>query len=68
MNPIITAPPTEAEYTTYSRWAIPPLATRRQYWVEQEAQAISIARTGRTDPFPTAADFAAAHAIIPAEV
>lgn len=63
----ITQRPTDTEWANYCRWAIGPLGNRRQLWVEREAQAIFTARTGLTDPFPEAEDFAAASAVIPRE-
>jgi hypothetical protein len=62
-----TAPPTDVEWANYCRWAIPPLGSRRHYWVAREAQAVFTARTGRGDPFPALCDYETANAAIPAD-
>ena len=65
---IRTTPPTDTEWHNHCRWAVPPVGTRRQMWVEREAQAIFTARTGRTDPWPALEDYRAANAVIPVDV
>jgi hypothetical protein len=62
---MLTSAPTDTEWANHARWAAAPIGTRRQLWVEKEAQAIFTARTGRADPFPTAEDYAAANARVP---
>lgn len=60
-----TAPPTDTEWTNHARWAVGPVGTRRQLWVDSEAQAIHRERTGRADPWPTVEDYAEANSRIP---
>lgn len=62
---MLTEAPTDTEWANHARWATAPIGTRRQLWVEKEAGAIFTARTGRTDPFPEAQDYAAANARVP---
>jgi len=58
---MLTEAPTDAEWANHARWAVGPVGTRRQLWVEKEACAIFTKRTGRADPFPTALDYEAAN-------
>lgn len=62
---MFTEAPTDTEWANHARWAVQPVGTRRQLWVEKEAQAIYTRRTGRADPFPTALDYEAANSVIP---
>jgi hypothetical protein len=64
---MLTTAPTDTEWANHARWAVPPVGTRRQLWVEKEACAIFTARTGRADPHPTAEDYTAANARVPRE-
>jgi hypothetical protein len=63
-SPTTTAP-TDDEWEQHRRWAVPPVGTRRQMWVQREAQAIFTARTGRADPWPSLEDYKAANALVP---
>ena len=63
-QPVTTAP-TDAEWELYARWAVGPVGSRRQLWVEIEAQAVHQERTGRSDPWPSQADYAEANNRIP---
>lgn len=63
-----TAPPTDVEWASHHRWAVPPVGTRRQLWVQQEAQAIHRERTGEgAASSPSREDYVAAYAVIPAD-
>lgn len=55
-----TLPPTDLEWENHRRWAVNPVGSRRQLWIEKEAQAIHFERTGRSDPCPSSADYAEA--------
>lgn len=61
----VTAAPTDIEWENHSRWAVGPIGTRRQLWVEKEAQAVHSERTGRSDPWPSLEDYAEANNRIP---
>ena len=53
----VTPSPTDTEWENHARWAVGPVGTRRQLWVEKEAQVIHQERTGRADPFPSMDDY-----------
>jgi hypothetical protein len=55
-----TPPPTDLEWENHRKWAVGPVGTRRQLWIEKEAQAIHYERTGKSDPWPSSADYAEA--------
>lgn len=60
-----TEAPTDTEWENHARWAVGPVGTRRQLWVESEAQSIHRERTGRADPWPSVEDYAEANNRIP---
>jgi hypothetical protein len=60
-----TAAPTDTEWANHERWAVGPVGSRRQLWVESEAQAIHAERTGRSDPWPSTDDYKEANNRIP---
>ena len=60
-----TTAPTDTEWENHRRWAIAPIGTRRQLWVEREAHAVFTERTGRADPWPSMEDYAEANTRIP---
>lgn len=63
-QPVTTAP-TDTEWANHARWAVGPVGTRRQMWVEREAQAVHQERTGRPDPRPSMDDYKEADSRIP---
>lgn len=60
-----TEAPTDGEWENHARWAVGPVGTRRQLWVEREAQAVHKERTGKADPWPSVEDYAKANSRIP---
>jgi hypothetical protein len=60
-----TAAPTDTEWANHARWAVGPVGTRRELWVESEAQAIHAERTSRSDPWPSTDDYKEANNRIP---
>lgn len=55
-----TSAPTDFEWENHARYAVGPVGTRRQLWIEREAQAIHQERTGRADPWPSVEDYSEA--------
>ena len=61
---IITDPPTDTEWADHCRWAVPPVGTRRQMWIEREASALA-RRDGAPFVWPASCYYAQADKVIP---